>query len=193
MDDADLKPILARYLRRQHEALRWKLEGLPERELRWPRTPTGTNLLGLVKHVASVEADYLGGCLGRPFPEPMPWTESEPDADLFATADESVAWVLDLHDRVRAHAEASIAALPLDAPAHVPWWGDAADTTLGRLLVHLTAEVARHAGHADILREGIDARIGLQEGNANLPPRDGASWAEHVAMLERIAQGEPGR
>ena len=54
-------------------------------------TPTGFNLLGLVKHVASVEAGYLGETFDRPFPEPLPWFEddAEPNADMWASADES--------------------------------------------------------------------------------------------------------
>ncbi len=192
MDDALMKPILARYLRRQHEGLRWKVEGLPERELRMPRTPTGTNLLGMLKHVSGVEADYLGSCLGRPFAEPLPWMDAEPDDDMFAAADESVEWVLSLHERVRAHAEATIEALPLDAPAHVPWWGEQADTTMGRLLVHLIAEVARHAGHADILREQIDAAAGQRPGIGDLAHRDPAGWAAYVERLRAIAEATPG-
>ncbi|MFQ6172734.1 DUF664 domain-containing protein [Oryzobacter sp. R7] len=67
-------------------------------------TPTGTNLLGVVKHLAGVEAGYFGACLGRTWPEPMAsWTEdAEPNADMWATADESPEEVLDLYRRVTA-------------------------------------------------------------------------------------------
>ena len=118
----DAKDTLTRYLTVQRDALRWKLDGVSEREARMPMTPTGTNLLGLVKHVASVTAGYLGDCLGRPFPEHLAWNDddAEDNADMWAGPDESMASVLGLWDRVWAHADATVAELRLDAPAHVP-------------------------------------------------------------------------
>ena len=58
-------------LRRTRQALVWKLEGLSEYDVRRPLTATGTNLLGLVKHLATLEAWYFGEVFGRPFPEPL--------------------------------------------------------------------------------------------------------------------------
>lgn len=189
----DAEEILQRSLTVQRDALRWKLEGLSERELRMPMTPTGTNLLGLVKHVATVASDYFGVCVGRPFPESLAWNDdaAEDNADMWAAADESQASVLGLWDRAWAHADASIAALPLDAPAHVPWWGDRGDTTLQRLLVHMIAEVARHAGHADIVRESLDGAAGLRDGVSNLPERDAQWWSAYVARLRAVADAAP--
>ncbi|WP_413319052.1 DinB family protein [Agrococcus sp. 1P02AA] len=187
----DAKETLQRYLTAQRDALRWKLEGLSERELRMPMTDTGTNLLGLVKHVATVTTDYFGACVGRPFPEQLAWNDerAEDNADMWADADESPESVLGLWDRAWAHADASIAALPLDAPAHVPWWGDRGDTTLQRLLVHMIAEVARHAGHADIVREALDGTAGLRDGVSNLPQQDARWWSAYVARLRAVAEG----
>ena len=87
----DLKADLGRYLQRGRDALVWKLDGLSEYDVRRPLVPTGTNLLGLVKHVASVEAGYLGATFDRPFPESLPWLDddAEPNADMWATAAES--------------------------------------------------------------------------------------------------------
>src|SRR3954447_21230257 len=101
MTDA-AKADLALYLQRGREALLWKLDGVSEYDVRRPLVPTGTNLLGLVKHVASVEAGYLGEVFGRPFPEPLPWLDSdaEPNADMWATAEESRQHVIDLYRRV---------------------------------------------------------------------------------------------
>jgi hypothetical protein len=185
----DMKETLSRYLRTQREAVLWKVEGLPERDQRMPMTPSGTNLLGLVKHLASIEADYFGSCLGRPWPEPMPWTaeDAEVNADMWATADESPAQIIDLYRRVITHADATIDALSLDAPAHVPWWSEP-DATLFRLLVHVTAETARHAGHADIVRETIDGERGLLQGNTNLPQEDDAWWSAYVTKLRQVAE-----
>src|SRR5260370_1664083 len=112
----------------------WKLEGLGEYDVGRPLTPTGTNLLGLVKHLASVETGYFGQVVGRPFDEPLPWmvdvngvdTDSVgPDAfvaDLWATPDESRTQIVELYRRVWAHSDATIEALDLDATGQVPWW-----------------------------------------------------------------------
>jgi hypothetical protein len=72
---SDPKADLHRYLRTAREAVMWKLDGLGEYDVRRPLTPTGTNLLGLVKHLATVEFGYFGDCFGRPGDEPMPWAE----------------------------------------------------------------------------------------------------------------------
>src|ERR687893_2140567 len=117
MTAPDAKVDLQLYLQRARDALLWKLEGLSEYDLRRPMTPTGTNLLGLVKHVASVEAGYLGETFGRPFDEPLPWLDedAEPNADMWATAEESREDIVGLYHRARTHADATIEALPLDA------------------------------------------------------------------------------
>ena len=78
----DHKAHLLRALTAGREALLWKLEGLSERDARWPVVPTGTNLLGIVKHVASVEAGYLGDVFGRPSPEHLPWFADDAEVDL---------------------------------------------------------------------------------------------------------------
>ncbi|MFC8732306.1 DinB family protein [Luteimicrobium sp. NPDC057192] len=186
---ADEKATLKRYLDGLRKALEWKLDGLSERDARRPLTRTGTNLLGLVKHVASTEAEYLGVCFGRPFPEPMPWFEddAEPNADMWATADESIEDVLAFYRRVQAHSDATVEALPLDAPGRVPWWGTP-DVTLHRVLVHMIDETARHAGHADIVRELVDGSVGLAVGNSNLPDRDAEWWGAYVAHLDELAE-----
>ncbi len=183
------KADLHGYLRGAREALVWKLEGLSEYDARRPLTPTGTNLLGLVKHVSSVDVGYFGECLGRPFREPLPWFDdegAEPNDDFWVPAEVTRAEVLGLAERAWAHSDATIEALPLDAVGHVPWWGEGKrDVTLHQLLVHMIAETHRHAGHADILRELIDGGTGLSAGNENLPGVDEAWWA---AYRERVAQ-----
>lgn len=186
----DEKAMLVRYLRLQRDALRWKVDGVSERDARMPMTVTGTNLLGLVKHVATVSVDYLGDCVGRPFGEPMPWSadDAEANADMWAGPDETMAGVLALWDRAWAHIDGSLEALPLDAPAHVPWWGEHGNVTMRRLIVHLIAEIARHAGHADILREQLDGATGLRDGVSNLPDGDADWWADYVARLRATAE-----
>src|SRR5215211_6571571 len=105
-----MKSTLHEYLRFGRESLMWKLEGLSDYDVRRPLVPTGTNLLGLIKHVSSVGAGYFGEVFGRPFPEPMPWFDDDaaPNADLWATATEQVADIVGLYRRVWAHSDVTI-------------------------------------------------------------------------------------
>ncbi|MGW6442469.1 DinB family protein [Lentzea sp. NPDC055074] len=188
----DPKADLHRYLKAARAALLWKLEGLSEYDVRRPLTPTGTNLLGLVKHLAGVEAGYFGDCLGRPFPEKLPFdVDADPNSDMFATAGESREDVLGLFARATAFADTSIEELPLDAPGVVPWWPEERKyVTLHLLLVHEIAEVNRHAGHADILREGLDGVAGLRSGTSNLPDQDWQAYRDRVELEARKASGQ---
>jgi uncharacterized damage-inducible protein DinB len=190
MADFDPKADLHRYLQAAREALLWKLDGLSEYDVRRPLTPTGTNLLGLVKHVASVELGYFGETFGRPSGIPLPWFDpgAEPNADLWATASEPRAEIIDLYHRAWTHADGTISSLPLDAPGHVSWWPeDRNEVTLHRILIHMIAETNRHAGHADIVRELIDGAAGLRNGMSNLPDVDAAWWETYRARLQDLA------
>ena len=186
----DAKTTLHRYLISAREALEWKLEGLSEYDVRRPVVPTGTNLLGLVKHVAAVAAEYFGFVLGRPFSDPMlDKLDGAPDnADMWAGADETRDQIIDLYHRVWAHADETIEALELDTPGHVPWWGERGDTTLQVLLIHMVAELNRHAGHADIARELIDGAAGLRAENSNVPQHDTQWWESYRAELDRVSR-----
>lgn len=185
-----MKDDLQRYLQRAREDLLGKLDGASEYDARRPLTPTGTNLLGLVKHVAGVEAGYLGEVFGRPFAEPLPWMDedAEPNTDMWATAEESRTQLANLYRRVWAHSDATIEALGLDAPGRVPWWPEErADVTLHRVLVHVIAETNRHAGHADIVRELADGAAGMRPNDGNLASTDAAWWQAYRERLERTA------
>lgn len=191
MGVSDPKHDLHTYLQQGRETLLWKLDGLSEYDIRRPVVPTGTNLLGLVKHVASVEAGYFGATFGRPFADPLPWLEpdAEPNADMWATADESQEQITDLYRRVWAHSDATIAALRLDSLGQVPWWPpEHREVTLNRILVHMIAETDRHSGQADIVRELIDGEVGWRKGDDNLPPGDKSWWVSYRARLEEAAQ-----
>lgn len=195
---AQPKETLQRYLQMAREALLWKLEGLSEYDARRPMTPTGTNVLGVIKHVASVELGYLGDVFDRPSGIPMPWFEpdAEPNADMWATAEESREDVVDLYHRAWVHADLTIAELPLDAIGSVPWWGPANQVSLHQILIHVIAETNRHAGHVDIVRELIDGSAGLREAGTNLPPdADEAWWLAYRERLEAVANksGDRGR
>ncbi|MFD5558008.1 DinB family protein [Streptomyces sp. NPDC127068] len=191
MTAPDAKSDLHFYLQSARDALLWKLEGLSEYDVRRPLTPTGTNLLGLVKHAASVELGYLGDTFGRPSGEPLPWLDegAEPNADMWATADESRAYVVELYRRAWTHADATIDALALDTTGKVPWWPEGRDeVTLHHAVVRVIADTHRHAGHADILREHLDGAVGMNEGNDSMPPGDAAWWENHRSRLERAAR-----
>ena len=185
----DTKADLHRYLVVARDALLWKLDGLSDYDVRRPLVPTGTNLLGLVKHLASVAAGYFGDTFGRPFETPLPWLDddAEPNADMWASPDESREDILDLSRRAWEHAEGTIEALDLDTRGHVPWWGDRSEVTLHLILIHMIAETNRHAGHADIVRELIDGAAGHRLGVDNMAPGDETWWRGYVDRLEETA------
>src|SRR5688572_28607394 len=172
MTEVDLKNDLHHYLRRAREALLWKLDGLSEYDIRRPLTPTGTNLLGVLKHVDSVELGYFSDVFGRPADERLPWydEDAEPNADMWATPEESRDDIVGLYRRAWVHSDATIEALPLDAAGRVAWWPpERRDVTLHLILIHMIAETNRHAGHLDIVRELVDGAAGLRPGVSNLP------------------------
>ena len=192
---SDPKDDLHRYLQAARDAVLWKLDGLSEYDVRRPMTPTGTNLLGLVKHLASVELGYFGDTFGRPSGEPLPWFEddAEPNADMWAAPDESRDSIVSLYRRAWAHADATIDSLPLDAVGRVPWWPEERrEATLHRILVHMIAETDRHAGHADIVRELIDGVVGMRAVDDNMAPGDAEWWESYRNRLEQGAR-ETGR
>jgi hypothetical protein len=185
----DPKRIIHRYLDKQRTALLAKLDGVDERAVRWPMTQTGTNLLGLVKHVAGIELGYFGEVFDRPSDIQLPWLaeDAETNADMWATAEESREDIVALYQRAAVHADATIEALTLDSPGRVRWWWPAErqQVTLQQIMVHVTVEIARHAGHADIVRELIDGAAGDNDGN--LPDQTAQEWATYRLRLEEAA------
>ncbi|MER5521343.1 DinB family protein [Streptomyces sp. NPDC002763] len=186
MIDEFAKDNLHGRLRRDRKALLWKLDGLSEYDARRPLTETGTNLLGLVKHVAIVEARYFGEVFDRPSPEPLPRWDSD-GSDHWATEDETRDQITGFYRRTWQHSDATINELPLDAPGHVPWWPEPyADTNLFAILVHVLGESNRHAGHADILREGLDGRTGMRPEHET--QIDEEARAAYYAKIEQAAR-----
>lgn len=204
MTNSDTKKQLHLYLRGARETLVWKLDGLSEYDMRRPLTPTGTNLLGLVKHSTATHLGYFGEVFGRVGDTPpRRWParrrrrlapslaavltdDAEPNAEFWATPDESR---LDIITSCRAAwdmSDATINELPLDAAGRVPWWGDATVTLL-QVLVHVTSETQRHAGHADIVRELIDGSAGLLNGHDNLHISDPADQRRFRERVEAAA------
>jgi Protein of unknown function (DUF664) len=182
----DLKDELHRKLQAGRAALLSKLDDLSEYDRRRPMTPTGTNLLGLVKHLAGLEYNYLGESLGYPAPESMSWIEDDSiwqGADMWARPEESSEYITGLYQRACAHADGVIAALGLEAPGSVAHWPqDRRETTLGALLIRMVAETAQHAGHADIVRELIDGKGGPDQDDIDEP-----IWREYFAQVQAAA------
>jgi hypothetical protein len=181
-----LKEELHSKLRASRAVMLSKLDNLGEYDRRRPMTPTGTNLLGLVKHLAGLEYAYLGESFGHPAPETMSWIEDGSiwqGADMWATPDESSEYITGLYRRACAHADGVIASLDLEAPGSVAHWPeDRRDTTLGVLLIRMVAETAQHAGHADIIRELIDGKGGPDQDAV-----DEATWREYIAQVQTAA------
>lgn len=190
-DKGDPKTVLHHYLKAARNDLIWKLDGLGERDARLPRTPTGNNLLGIAKHCLNVEAGYFGATFGRDFPTPeelvpLELYEENPQADWYARADETKDGLLDLYRRVGAFVDQTIEQLPLDAPGRVAWWGPGGEeVTLQQIIVHVTSDLARHAGQADIMREQHDGAIGWRRESTNIP--DAYDWPAYVAKLTKLA------
>jgi uncharacterized protein DUF664 len=178
---------LQRHLQKSRDAVVGSLDGLSEYDVRRPLVPSGTNLLGLVKHLVGIELGYLGACVGRPSPVSLPWEDDGSvweSADMWATPDQSRDHLLGLYRRAWQHSDETLATLPLDAPASVPWWPEEhRETTLGELVVRVVDETAHHAGHCDILRESVDGASGA-DGDAEF----------RAAFVERVrAAAEPFR
>ena len=187
----DPKTTLVDGLAKLQVAVLGKLAGLSEYDLRRPVTPTGTNLLGVVKHLASVQAGYFGDTFGRPFPHDLPWLAEDADvnADMWVTPEESTASVTDLYRASWEHALETFDELELDATGEVPWWPqERRVVTLHQILVHMTTETARHAGHLDIVRETIDGDVGRYDGDPSMPGFDLIDWAAYRAKVEAAAQ-----
>jgi Protein of unknown function (DUF664) len=185
----DLKAELLVRLRGSRAVMLAKLDGLSEYDRRRPLTPSGTNLLGLVKHLAGLEYGYLGESFGRPPVERPSWFRDDPysEIDMWATPDESSDYITAVYRQACAHSDVTIAELDLDSPGRVAHWAEGRqETTLGVLLVRMVGETAQHAGHADIIRELIDGRIGDDDGSLTA---ESTFWRDRKRRVQEAADG----
>jgi len=177
---------LRHYLQQGRDAVVRSLDGLSDYDARRPLVPSGTNLLGLVKHLSGIELGYLGACVGRPAPVTLPWEEDGSaweGADMWATPDQSREYLLDLYRTAWHHSDESLATIPLDAPASVDWWPEERRrTTFGHLVARVLAETAQHAGHCDILRESVDGQGGRDASDISEE-----AWASYVGRIQAAA------
>jgi uncharacterized damage-inducible protein DinB len=195
MTGTDLSADLRLYLQDARDSLLLKLDGLSEYDVRRPLTPTGTNLLGLVKHLTGAEAIYFGETFGRPLPGAQPlWITgaAEPNADLWATPDESRERIVDGYRRACAHSDETLDTLPLHTVGRVPW-PPHSELTLQRILIHMIAESHRHVGHADVVRELADGSVGQRSEGDNMAPGDATWWERYRIRVEEAARKAAGR
>lgn len=152
-------------LERQRAITAWKCGGLDPAGLRATYGPSALTLAGLVKHLALVEDEYFSGrLLGRDLGAPwdsVDW-EAEPDWEWqSATADAPEQLYALWQDAVRRSRTAVAAALAEDGLDTVARrWPRGRTATLRRVMIDLIEEYARHAGHADLLRESVDGLVG---------------------------------
>ena len=184
-----MKEILHGYLQTARGVAVWKLDGLSEYDIRRPLVQSGTNLLGIVKHLTCVELGYFGPVFGRPIGQPNLWFEDDVEYNdgLFVRANESRDDIIGSYRRACETSDATIDALDLDAAGSVPWWGDH-PVTLHHVLVHVIAETFRHAGHSDLARELIDGSIGYAADDSNVPEHDSAWWQAYYERVEDEAR-----
>lgn len=185
---------LHHYLVAARRSILWKLDGLDEYDLRRPLTPSGTNLLGLVRHLTGVELLYLGICFDRYPADPPSWFGQEMPvrSDFIAPAEVSKDSVIGDYRGACDHADAVLASLPDSATAHAPWLSPE-PLGLHRILLHVVTETEHHAGHADIVRELVDSSIGRgpddaeldNTGGGDVPDADG--WRRHHDRVEAAA------
>ena len=157
-------------LNRQRATFRWKTDGLDEKGLRTRIGASNLTLAGLLKHLAVVEDQKFTVWLsGAPLGEPWsslagPSDDDDDDVWVFSSAlEDSPADLYALYDGAvqRSH-ERLAAALDgggLDQLVNIQW-GDLGRLSLRRLLFDLLEEYGRHTGHADLLREAVDGRVG---------------------------------
>lgn len=153
---ADEKAVLLAALQSHRDVMLWKLEDLSDEDLRRPRVPSGTNLVGLVKHLANAEYGWFCETFGRPT-EPLTDISADPEADMRAAEGETTEEIVAFYRRARAAADAAIHELSLEETG-TAYTGRT--VSLRWVLVHMIEDTVRHAGHADILRELIDGGTG---------------------------------
>jgi uncharacterized damage-inducible protein DinB len=156
MSNDNEKAAIAEVLDTYRGVVRWKLEGVDRSDAVRPLVPSGTSLLGIVKHLAYVERWWFHAVLGR-MDVDFPWTDDDPDPDWRIEDWESIEGVLDFFERECAMSRTVLGSLEsLDAE-----FSRGERTLVVReVLLHFVEELARHVGHMDILRELIDGSTG---------------------------------
>jgi hypothetical protein len=180
----DEKAQLLNHLDEVQRSLLWKVEGLSDAELRRPMTKTGTNLIGIVKHLTGVTSGYLVSAFGRER-EMLPWEDDEElfyGLDMWATPDESIEELVATYRRACAAAAQTVEELELDT---VGTDHTGTTVTLRSMILTVLLDTTRHAGHADVVREMLDGRVGSREGDPMSPDDE-----EYLRMYRARITGE---
>jgi hypothetical protein len=191
MATGDEKALLRTHLALAQKHLLWKLDGLSDEELRRPMTKTSTNLIGIVKHLTGVTAQYLISTFGRER-EVFDWERGEePEfwygGDMWATPEESSADLLSAYRRACDAALESIDALDFDA---IGTHHTGLKVSLRWMILNVLSDTLRHLGHADVIRENIDGAIG---GDPVLPSTVAGDDDEYWAKFRLRVTGELSR
>jgi uncharacterized damage-inducible protein DinB len=157
--DAGEREMLRVFLDFHRATLALKCEGLSDEQLRTRSMPPSTlSLLGLVRHMAEVERVWFRRVIAGE-DVPLVWStegdfQEAYDAREANGSEAFAAWKSEVELARRIEAEAK----SLDVMGHQPRWGE--DVSLRFVMLHMIHEYARHNGHADFLREGIDGAVG---------------------------------
>lgn len=156
---ASEREALGNFLDAQREGLIRKIEGLDDAATRQAPTASSLSLLGLVKHAATWERRWFQVIMGgREFPGGWPTVETEPGGDQMVGENDTVDyWVAHYREQI-AQSRAVAASMDLDSPCAR---SDIIECNVRYVLFHMIEETARHAGHADIIRETLDGSRGI--------------------------------
>lgn len=183
MATGEEKALLRTHLRIVQDALLWKLEGLSDTDLRRPMTKTGTNLIGIVKHLTGVTYGYLCSAFGRER-ETFAWEHDEElfyGLDMWATPEESTEEIIAAYRRACDAVSRTIDELDLDT---VGRHHTGLKVSLRWMILNVLLDTTRHAGHADVVREAIDGSVGTDPVLTNTHSGDEEEyWRMYVARI----------
>lgn len=152
--------MLEAFLDYYRETVKRKVLGVSEEDARRRLVPSLTTLGGLIKHVRWVELNWFQRTLAM-IPEEqlpqVPWCDDDPDADFRMEPGETLEQLIAAYDRQCELSASAAAGHGLDHVVPHPRLGQ---VSLRWIYLHMIEETARHAGHADILREQIDGAVG---------------------------------
>ena len=155
---ADEKTMLLAYLDMYRGTMVWKLRDLTDEQAKWSPVPSGTSLFGLAAHLAMVERWWFTAVMADADEVDFPWSDDDPDADWRGPEGATLADVVALYESECERSRAVTRDIDLDA---IMSTRRAKHTRNAReIVVHMIEETARHAGHADIIRELLDGVVG---------------------------------
>jgi len=160
----DERADLLETLRRHRDFLRYTVRGLTDEQARQSPTASELTLGGLIKHVTASERNWAAFVVGgaEAFPAFDESTYAQWAAEFVMQPDETLDGLLERHAEVARRTDELVATLPSLDVSHplpeAPWFAPGARWSARRAFLHIIAETAQHAGHADILRETLDGQ-----------------------------------